>query len=157
GYPSGIIGNIFGLAKTLNAQFVIGTGDYMFANNATDVDAQVGLFQHAQSNFPGPVYLTMGNHECNGLTASNCPNGNETPNVQAFVGKLAPRGLTTPYYGIDKDTPMGKAKFLFVAANAWSPTQQSWLQQQLADPTTYTFIVRHEPASTTEAPGVGPS
>ncbi len=158
GYPSAIIGNVFALAQKLGAQFVVGTGDYMFASMQSSVDAQVGLFQQAEANYTaGPIYLTMGNHECTGATASNCPNGNETPNVQAFLGKLVPTGTTTPYYRIDKDTPMGKAKFLFVAANAWSTTQQTWLQQQLADPTTYTFIVRHEPAYTTETPGVTPS
>ena len=36
---------------------------------------------------------------------------------------------------------MGKAKFVFIAANAWDSTQQSWLQTQLADPTTYTFVI----------------
>jgi hypothetical protein len=130
----------------------------MFASTQTSVDAQVALFQQAAANFTaGPLYLTMGNHECTGATASNCPNLNETPNVQAFMSRLLPSGTTLPYYRIDKDTPMGKAKFLFVAANAWSTTQQTWLTQQLADPTTYTFIVRHEPASTTDAPGVTPS
>jgi hypothetical protein len=158
GYPSAIIGNIFTLAQKLNVQFVVGTGDYMFANDQTDVDGQVALFQQAEANFTaGPIYLTMGNHECTGATNSNCPSFNETPNVQAFMGKLLPSGSTLPYYRIDQDTPMGKAKFLFVAANAWSTTQQSWLTTQLADPTMYTFVVRHEPASTTDAPGVTPS
>jgi hypothetical protein len=157
-YPSAIIGNIFTLAQTLGAQFVVGTGDYMFASTQADVDGQVALFQKAESNYSaGPIYLTMGNHECDGATASNCPLANETPNVQAFMGKLAPSGSTLPYYRIDKTTPMGNAKFLFVAANSWSATQLTWLQQQLADPTTYTFIVRHEPADTTETPGVTPS
>ena len=158
GYPSAIVANIFSLAQTLGAQLVVGTGDYMFATTQASVDAQVGLFQQAESGFTaGPIYLAMGNHECTGYTNSNCPNGNESPNVQAFMTKLLPSGATLPYYRIDKDTPLGKAKLLFVAANAWSAAQQTWLQQQLADPTTYTFIVRHEPASTTEAPGVAPS
>jgi len=157
GYPSQIIGGIFSGAQAKGAQLVVGTGDYMFANTQSAVDAQVSLFFQAQANFKGPVYHTMGNHECNGYTASNCPNGNETPNVQAFLAKFVPSGTTTPYYRVDIDTPMGKAKFLFVAANAWNSTQQSWLQQQLADPTMYTFVVRHEPPGETQAPGVGPS
>jgi hypothetical protein len=99
----------------------------------------------------------MGNHECNGFTASNCPNGTETPNVKAFLSKLAPTGANKPYFRIDAQAAHGKAKFLFVAANAWDSTQQSWLQQQLADPTEYTFVVRHEPAADTQAPGVSPS
>ena len=157
GYPSRIISGIFASAQAKGAELVVGTGDYMFANTQSAVDAQMNLFLQAQSSFKGPVYHTLGNHECNGYTSSNCPNGNETPNVQAFMSKLLPSGTTTPYYRVDVPTPMGKAKFLFVAANAWSSAQQTWLQQQLADPTTYTFVVRHEPPGETQAPGVGPS
>jgi predicted phosphodiesterase len=155
-YPSAIIGGIFSLAQQHNAQFMIGTGDYMFSNTSTGVNAQVALFKQARANYAGPTYLTMGNHECNGFTASNCPLHNETPNVQTFM-TLLPSGVNTPYYRIDYDTPLGKAKFLFVAANAWDSTQQSWLQTQLADPTTYTFVMRHEPPADTSAPGVSPS
>ena len=156
-YPSAIIGGIFKLAQSMSAQFVVGTGDYMFSNTSSGVAAQVQLFQQARANYSGPVYLDMGNHECNGYTASNCPNGNETPNVQAFMSQLAPSGVTKPYFRIDVQAMHGKAKFLFVAANAWDSNQQSWLQTQLADPTTYTFVIRHEPASNTQAPGVQPS
>ncbi len=157
GYPSQIIGNIFSLAQKNGAQFAIGTGDYMFASMQSSVTAQVQLFNQAKANYTaGPVYLTMGNHECTGLTASNCPNLNETPNVQAFM-QMVPSGVTKPYYRIDVNTPMGNAKLLFIAANAWDSTQQSWLQTQLADATTYTFVMRHEPPNDTQAPGVGPS
>jgi hypothetical protein len=44
-----------------------------------------------------------------------------------------------------------------VAANAWNTAQQTWLQSTLAVHTTYTFIVRHEPANDARAPGVTPS
>jgi Calcineurin-like phosphoesterase len=156
-YPSAIIGGVFKLAQQHGAQFVVGTGDYMFASTSSAVSAQVKLFQQARANYAGPVYLTMGNHECNGFTASNCPQLNETPNVQAFMAQLAPSGATKPYYRIDVPTPLGAAKFVFVAANAWDATQQAWLQQQLASPTAYTFVIRHEPAADTSAPGVSPS
>jgi hypothetical protein len=143
-YPSTIIGNIFSLAQSNGAQFTVGTGDYMFASTQAAVTAQVQLFNQAKSNYTaGPVYLTMGNHECNGFTDSNCPNLNETPNVQAFLGML-PSGVTKPYYRIDMNTPHGTAKFVFIAANAWDSTQSSWLSTQLAQPTTYTFVMRHE-------------
>ncbi len=157
GYPSQIIGNIFSLAQKNGAQFVVGTGDYMFASQQSTVTAQVQLFNQAKANYTaGPVYLTMGNHECTGLTASNCPNLNETPNVQAFM-QMVPSGVTKPYYRIDVNTPMGNAKLLFIAANAWDSTQETWLQTQLADATTYTFVMRHEPVSDSQAPGVTPS
>src|SRR5262249_19190281 len=48
-------------------------------------------------------------------------------------------------------------KLIFVAANAWDGTEQAWLEAQLAQPTAYTFVVRHEPPGNTQAPGAGPS
>jgi hypothetical protein len=45
------------------------------------------------------------------------------------------------------------SKFLFLAFNAWTAAQATWLDQALAEPTTYTFVVHHEPASETAAPG----
>ncbi len=158
GYPSTVISSIFSNAQASGAQFVVGTGDYMYATTQSAVDAQVALFMQAQASFTaGPVYHTMGNHECTGYTDSNCPLGTETPNVKAFMSKFVPAGVTTPYYRIDKDTTLGKVKFLFVAANAWSTAQDSWLKTQLADLTPYTFVVRHEPSDDPTAPGVTPS
>ena len=152
GYPSSIIAGIFNLAQSKGAQFVVGTGDYMFASTSSAVTAQVALFEQAMASYSaGPVYLAMGNHECTGATASNCPNLTETPNVQAFM-KMVPAGVTRPYYRIDVDTPLGKAKIVFIAANAWDSTQQSWLTTQLADPTTYTFVVRHESTTSSGVP-----
>ncbi len=153
-YPTAIITSLFQQIAAQSPQFVVGTGDYMFASYASAVDAQVSLQLQAQAAFKGPVYRAMGNHECTGATASNCPNGNETPNVRAFMTRLLPPNLTTtPYYRVDVDTPHGTAKFLFVAGNAWSQAQNDWLGKQLADATAYTLIIRHVPPSTT-APGV---
>ncbi len=45
-----------------------------------------------------------------------------------------------------------------MAANAWDEGQDDWLGRILAVPTTYTFLVRHEPSSQADgAPGVAPS
>ena len=152
GYPSTVVSGIFKLAQSNGAQLAIGTGDYMFASTASAVTAQVALFDQAKANYTaGPIYLTMGNHECTGATASNCPNLNETPNIQAFM-KMVPSGVTKPYYRIDVDTPLGKAKLVFIAANAWDSTQQSWLETQLADATTYTFVMRHESTTSSGVP-----
>jgi len=152
GYPSAIISGIFKLAESNGAQFVVGTGDYMFASTSSAVTAQVALFEQAMATYSaGPVYLAMGNHECTGATASNCPNLTETANIQAFM-KMVPAGVTKPYYRIDVDTPLGKAKLVFVAANAWDSTQQSWLTTQLADPTMYTFVIRHESTTSSGVP-----
>ena len=62
-----------------------------------------------------------------------------------------------PYYAFTVNTNAGTAKFVFVAANAWDATQQSWLQTQLAQQTNYTFVIRHEPLGDTSAPGSSPS
>ena len=152
GYPSTIIGGIFALAQSNGAQFIVGTGDYMFATSASAVPPQVALFKQAMAQYTaGPIYLAMGNHECTGATASNCPNLNETANVQAFM-QMVPAGITTPYYRIDMSTPLGTAKFVFIAANAWSSAQESWLTTQLSEATTYTFVIRHESIQSSGVP-----
>ena len=157
GYPTTIVTSIFSRAQSEGAQFVVGTGDYMNALTQIAVDAQVNLFLGARAAFKGPVYLTMGNHECMTTTTGNCPNANETPNAQVYMAKLAPAGSTRPYFRIDMPTPLGSAKLVFIAANAWSTEQGDWLKTQLADPTRYTFVIRHEASNDQSAPGVGPS
>jgi len=68
-------------------------------------------------------------------------------------------GLTSPWFSALYLANDGSwsAKFVFVAANAWNSSQQSWLSSTLAVNTTYTFIVRHEPNNDARAPGVTPS
>lgn len=83
-----------------------------------------------------------------------------TANYAAFVSKLlGPLGLSLPYFVVDVAAPDATwtAKLVFVAANAWSAAQAAWLDAALARSTTYTFVVRHEPASASTAPGVLPS
>ena len=48
------------------------------------------------------------------------------------------------------------SKFVVTAANAWDTAQQTWLQTTMAQPTTYTFVVRHESSTATPPlpPGV---
>src|SRR5262249_17461096 len=100
--------------------------------------------------FTGPQYPAMGNHECTGATASNCGPGARdgiTKNMTDFIDTmLAPIHQTLPYYTQDVSATDGSwtAKFVVMACNAWSATQASWLQSELAKPTTYTFVVRHE-------------
>src|SRR5580704_13795662 len=105
----------------------------------------------------------MGNHECTGLTSSNCGSGNPdgvTHDYAAFVSKLlGPIAQPNPYFEIDIRSAAGvwDAKFVFVAANAWTSAQGTWLERSMSRPTTYTFVVRHEPAAAVSAPGVAPS
>jgi hypothetical protein len=166
GYPTAVIQKIFAGVQGLNPRpaFVVGTGDYMFASTSgSEGAAQLDLYLSARGQFTGPSFPTMGNHECTGATASNCGPGSAdgvTNNYTAFLQKmLGPIGQAEPYYSIHVDAQDGSwtSKLVFVAGNAWSPAQAAWLDGELAKPTTYTFIVRHEPANASTAPGVDPS
>lgn len=163
-YPTAVITQIYATIEALKPrpQFVVSTGDYAF-ELASDTSAQLDLYLGAEKNFKGPFYPAMGNHECTWLTTSNCGPGTAngmTPQYKAFLAKiLEPTGQTLPYYGFEHDAPDGSwtSKFIVIAANAWTDAQGVWLDRALSKPTTYTFIVRHEPSSANTAPGVTPS
>ncbi|HEY3817212.1 MAG TPA: metallophosphoesterase [Polyangiaceae bacterium] len=169
GYPTSIITQIYGDLEALSPTpaFVVATGDYQFASTTgTQSTPQLDLYMGARAKYSGTVFPAMGNHECTGATASNCGTGNTdglTPNYDNFVSMLlAPIQQTSPYYEIDVSSAAGAptawtAKFLFLAANAWTQTQANWLDAAMGKTTTYTFIVRHESASANTAPGVSPS
>ena len=165
-YPTAIIDALFNDVTALKPMpsFVVSTGDYMFASTTgTEQGTQLDLYLAARSKYPGLQFPAMGNHECNGATDSNCGAGTVsgvTSNMSAFLTQLlAPIGQTSPYYVINVAAPDGSwtAKLVFIAANAWSDAQGTWLDQTLSAATTYTFVVRHEPADTTTTPGVTPS
>jgi hypothetical protein len=167
GYPKAVITKIWQgvAAASPRPAFAITTGDYMFASpNGSQAAPQLDLYLAARSAFTGTVFPAMGNHECTGATKSNCgPNGADgTPqSYQTYMAKmLKPLGISSPYYAIDlASTAPGAwtAKVVVVAANAWSDAQATWLDGELAKPTTYTFVVRHEGSTATTAPGVKPS
>jgi hypothetical protein len=166
GYPTAIIDGIFTdvAAMKPTPSFVVSTGDYMFATTTgTEQGPQMDLYLAARAKYAGPQFPAMGNHECTGATASNCGTGNAdgiTPNYTTFLTRmLAPIGQTLPYYVVHVSAVDASwtAKLVFIAANAWDATQQAWLDQALAETTTYTFVVRHESASANTAPGVTPS
>jgi hypothetical protein len=155
GYPTSVITTIYtDLAQmTPMPQMVVSTGDYQFAAPAGNEGAnQLALYLQARSNYPGVQFPTMGNHECTGATASNCTintAGGLTNNYNSYVSMLlGPIGQTNPYYSINVAAPDNSwtAKFVFVAANAWSSAQSTWLTATLAQSTTYTFVIRHEPS-----------
>jgi len=72
---------------------------------------------------------------------------------------MKPLGLSDPWFAvrIEATDKSWTAKFVFVAANAWSSAQSTWLSKELAKDTTYTFIMRHEGKGVTDAPAVDPS
>ncbi len=166
GYPSTIIKKIYQdiEARSPAPPFSLSTGDYMFASPGTsEASTQVGLYLAARNLYSGVFFPAMGNHECTGATASNCGTSGSgmTTNYQAFMSQLlGPIGKTTPYYSININDENGAwtSKFVFIAANAWDSTQSSWLSSVLSQSTTYTFIIRHDPAAVgSGTPGVPPS
>jgi hypothetical protein len=156
GYPTAIITKIYQDIASANPKpaFVVGTGDYQYASpTGSTQQAQLNLYMGARSAFDGPFYSAMGNHECTGYTDSNCGTGNPdgvTKNMTAFMTTmLGPINQTNPYYVENVAAPDNSwtAKFVFIACNAWTTAQGTWLTQTLAVPTTYTFVVRHESAA----------
>jgi len=152
-YPTAIITKIFQdvEAESPHPAFVVSTGDYMFADtNLSEQQPQLDKYMAARALFNGPQYPAMGNHECTGATASNCGPGatdGVTKNMTDFIDTmLHPIGQTQPYYEEKFSAMDGSwtAKFVVTACNAWSSAQATWLEGELAKPTTYTFVVRHE-------------
>jgi predicted phosphodiesterase len=160
-YPTAIISQIYQDMAEKDPEFVVATGDYMFASTSSSTAAtQMGLYMQARAAYPGVLFAAMGNHECDGYTADNCTSLTQSNNIKAFMSSLMqPLGQTLPYYRFDINDSAGHwtAKFVVLAMNYWNSTQESWLRTQLAQSTTYTFIIRHEPESATTAPGVTPS
>jgi Calcineurin-like phosphoesterase len=164
GYPTAVVTKIWQQVEALSPRpaFAVSTGDYQYTAGSQAAQ-QVGLYLSARKPFTNVVFPTMGNHECNGYTDSNCGTGNAdgvTPNYTQFMTQmLMPLGVTNPYYTVNVAAKNGSwtAKFVFVAANAWNLAQSTWLDGELAKPTTYTFVVRHEGTDANTAPGVTPS
>lgn len=149
-YPTPIITGIYQAIDAMNPrpQFVVTTGDYVFARPAgTQATVQFQKYITARSNYRGLVFPALGNHECTGATVGNCAPGTSTNNLTAFrAALLQPIGKTELYYAFDVNDVAGHwtSKFIVAACNAWDSTQQTWLTQQLARPTTFTFVIRHE-------------
>ena len=162
GYPTQVITQIYSdlEGSTPRPSFAVSTGDYVFSTaNGTQASPQLDIYEKARGQYSGVVFPAMGNHECTGAVTSNCGTGNAdgiTANYSAFLGKvLAPIGKTSPNYVVDVNAMDGAwtSKLVFVAGNAWSASDNTWLDGVLARPTTYTFIVRHEPKAASQAPG----
>ncbi|MFO0566375.1 MAG: metallophosphoesterase [Polyangiaceae bacterium] len=164
GYPTDIITQIYTTIEALTPKptFAVSTGDYAFTI-VGDTSDQLDLYLGARQKFSGEFYPAMGNHECTWLTNSNCGPGTAdgmTAQYKAFLSKiLNPTGQTSPNYTKNVAAPDSSwtAKFVFVAPNAWTDAQSTWLEAELSKPTTYTFVLRHEPSDATSAPGVTPS
>jgi hypothetical protein len=175
GYPTAVITKIWKDVEAYSPRpaFAVTTGDYMFSgptHTPGTQTAQMNLYLTARAAFTNVVFPTMGNHECDGATAGNCYACGSacsnvggsctggvcvTPNLSVFLSKmLAPINQTLPYYAIHVNGTNNAwtAKLVFVACNAWSSAQATWLGTTLSQPTTYTFVVRHEGSIATTAP-----
>lgn len=154
-YPVARVNKIYDRIQALSPrpQFVVATGDYMFASGSGNQGAiQIAKYVAATKRFSGPVFGSMGNHECSGGVSANCLLPSNNNNTNAFMDAIVkPLGKTKPYYEIPFEDTNGKwtAKLLIVACNSWSATQKTWLQNKLARNTTYTFIARHQPMGST--------
>jgi hypothetical protein len=159
-YPTDTITKIFTSIQAMSPRpaMVVSTGDYAFTLTGADTSAQLDLYLGARSKFTGAFFPGMGNHECIFQNDRNCGPGNAdgtTKAYQAFVTKmLGTVGKTDPYYAVNVNAADGTwtAKFVFVAPNAWNAAQATWLNAAMAVPTTYTFVVRHQPIDATNAP-----
>ncbi len=178
-YPTAVITTIFEDLAALQppVAFVVATGDYMFAdptgllgNKAAE---QANLWMGAAQKFldiGSPVYASMGNHECDWATSNDNCYGQETTNenyeafLENILGGLGISQGAIPYYAVTYEssdpTRPWTAKFLYTAPNSWdsNDVQKDWVDQVLSIPTTYTFLVRHEPTNNPgPAPGVQPT
>ena len=165
-YPTAIVRQIWTdvEAEVPHPAFAVTTGDYMFAStDHAEQGPQLDLYLGARAAFHGIVYPTLGNHECDGYTKSNCgPSGvtGEPANYLVYMSRMVePLDELRPYY-VERFAATDSnwtAKFVFIAANAWNKDQAAWLEQTLSEPTTYTFVMRHEAHDSPTAPGVGPT
>jgi hypothetical protein len=161
GYPLEVIEQIFQDIQSLTPrpQFVVATGDYMNADpQGAEGLVQADLYFRASKLFTGPVFVTMGNHECDTYTEGNCGDV-DTNNFAAYRSLLLkPLGQSLPYYVVpfQAQDSSWSAKMIVVACNAWNATQRNWVKQQLQQPTTYTFVAQHEPMQTVTGVFGGP-
>ena len=165
-YPTTIITKIWSdiEAESPHPDFAVTTGDYMFARTTgSQALPQMDLYLTARKQFSSAVYYALGNHECTGATTSNCGPGTSDANPKnftVFMSKMIqPMGFNAPCYSVNfmNTAKTWTAKLVVIAGNSWTPTQATWLETTLANPTTYTFVVRHESTAATTAPGVTPS
>lgn len=165
-YPTAVVNQIWQRVGALvpPVPFAVTTGDYVFSSvDGVQAAAQLDLYLGAQSAFAGDVWHAMGNHECTGYTASNCGVGasdGEPKLYTTYLAKMVGAGAAVLpwfsqwYQGTDQSW---SAKVIVTAANAWSAEQAAWFEAELAKPSTYTLIVRHEGSNATNAPGVKPT
>jgi hypothetical protein len=151
GYPTPLITRIFEEIEALNPrpQFVVATGDYIFADPlGSQSTKQLALYTGAMAKYSGTVFGAMGNHECTSLSALNCASWDSAA-FQAYRAALVtPLGKAKAYYTVPFSALDGSwtAKLIVLACNDWDTTQRDWFTAEMAKPTTYTLVARHQPS-----------
>ena len=165
-YPDAILTRIFSGLQALDVPVTVDVGDHCFQSTTSSGsychDQFVNHFMLDRQNYAGVLLPTLGNHEACGqdaATTGNCTTWTSGLIHDYLVDIVQPSTgqSSSPYYSVVLYGPWGTAKFIHSAANAWTSAQSTWLSNTLAVPTTYTFVVRHEPFNDTRAPGVTPS
>ena len=166
-YPDGILSAVFAGLQAQGVGLVVDVGDHCFQSSTSS-----GSYCHDQfvnhfmadrtANYAGTLLPTLGNHEACGTdaaTTGNCTTWTSGLIHDFLVDVVQPSTgqSSSPYFSVLAHGSWGTAKFVHVAANAWTSGQNTWLTSTLNVPTTYTFVVRHEPSNDTRAPGVTPS
>ena len=166
-FPDGILSHIFSGLQAKGMSLAVDAGDHCFQSSISS-----GSYCHTQfvshfmadmtANYSGRLLPTMGNHEGCGTdaaTTGNCTSWTSGLVHDYLVDVVLPTTgqSSSPFYSIVVYGSWGTAKFVHVAANAWTSAQNTWLTSTLNVPTTYTFVIRHEPNNDPRAPGVTPS
>jgi hypothetical protein len=167
GYPDGILSAVFAGLQLQGVRFVVDVGDHCFQSSTRSGSYCHDQFVHhfmadRAAHYAGTLIPTLGNHEACGTdaaTTGNCTTWTSGLIHDFLVDIVQPSTGQSefPYYSVLVHGSWGTAKFVHVAANAWTRAQSTWLTGTLNVPTTYTFVVRHEPSNDTRAPGVNPS
>ena len=155
-YPEAIVAGIFSGLESMNIPVTVDVGDHCFQATAksggTCHTQLVNSFMAKRALYGGKLLPTLGNHEGCGAeaaTAGNCAGTYTGYIIQDFINDVVKpsTGQSSPYYSVVMYGTWGTAKFIHIAANAWDSAgkQSAWVQSSLAVPTTYTFVVRHEP------------
>ncbi|HEY4220363.1 MAG TPA: metallophosphoesterase [Myxococcota bacterium] len=156
-YPTAAIEQIYQEIAALKPapQFVVSTGDFMFASNGSgEADKQMSLYMKAAKQWQGPLFAAMGNHECATITSTNCTSPSK--NMAAFEAALVkPLHKDKPWYVLHfraVDDPGLTVKIIVTACNAWDREQRAFFDKSIEEASTYTVVVRHEPHGELMAP-----
>src|SRR5262249_48995725 len=140
-YPDTILSAIFAGMQAQGLGLAIDAGDHCFQSSTSS-----GSYCHDQfvnhfmadlnANYSGRMIPTMGNHEGCGTdaaTTGNCTSWTSGLVHDFLVDIVQPTTgqSSSPFYSVVVYGPWGTAKFVFVAANAWTSAQSTWVTNTL--------------------------